>query len=246
MAIIDNLVASWELDEASGDAIDAHGANDLADNNTVGAAGGWRDFERDNDEFFVIADNTDLSFGDEALTIAAEVELESKPAGDMDVVGKGNGSNGEYFLQYSNAAAADRFVMNVFGTTGFGSQGVATANTFGSPPTGTPCFLVGWHDPTNNQLGIQVNDGTADTVSHSAGILDSGGEFYLSDSSGVFGNMWDGRIRRVRIWRRVLTAEEKTWLYNAGSGRSYSDIVAGMPSASMTDGKVIIAPVGFA
>ncbi len=83
MALTDNLIAALELDEASGNAIDSHGANDFSDNNTVGAGTGLvhanaRDFEAANDEYFSLADNTDLSLSDIDCTVEAWVNLESK------------------------------------------------------------------------------------------------------------------------------------------------------------------------
>ena len=36
----------------------------------------------------------------------------------------------------------------------------------------------------------------------------------------------DGRLDQVGVWKRVLTADERTWLYNSGNGRSYTEIVA--------------------
>ena len=96
MALTDNLISVWEMDEASGDAIDAHGSNDLTDTNTVAAAAGKingaRDFETGNSECFLLADNTDLSMGDIDFSITAWVQLESKTA-DRSIVGKYTESN---------------------------------------------------------------------------------------------------------------------------------------------------------
>ena len=39
-------------------------------------------------------------------------------------------------------------------------------------------------------------------------------------------NTMDGLIDEVAFWSRVLTATERAWLYNAGSGRSYAAIAA--------------------
>lgn len=42
MALTDNLISWWSLDEASGTRYDSHGTNHLTDNNTVSSeAGGW-------------------------------------------------------------------------------------------------------------------------------------------------------------------------------------------------------------
>ena len=68
MALTDNLISAWELSEASGNAIDSHGSNDLTDNGSVGTGTGLvygtaRHFDGSDDGFNII-DNTDLSVGD--------------------------------------------------------------------------------------------------------------------------------------------------------------------------------------
>lgn len=245
MAIIDSLVACYELNEASGNALDAHDDNDLTDTNNVGSTGTARDFERDSSQYFTLADNTDLSFGDEALTIVAFAQLESKPgASDLSIIQKTSGGSGEYFLQYRNSDSVDRFAFVVYGATGFGSEGKVLAETIGSPALDTPYFVVCWHDPTNNVVGIQVNDGTANTTAHSAGIFDGNGAFQLSGVE--FGNYFDGLLWKVAIWRRVLTTEEKTWLYNSGTGRSYAEIVAGMEAPGFAINLNNLRPNAFA
>lgn len=48
MAIIDNLVSYWKLDEASGNALDAHGSNTLIETSgAIAAAGGKINGARD-------------------------------------------------------------------------------------------------------------------------------------------------------------------------------------------------------
>lgn len=247
MAIIDNLLAYWELNEASGNAIDAHSTHDLTDVNTVtsgtGKVGNARDFESGASEHFLLASNADVQMGDEDFTIAGWVNAESAPSSaDMSVIQKTNGSDGEYFLQWRNAAGTDRFRFVVYGASGFGSEGVVTATTFGTPSIATWYFLVAWHDSVNNQLGIQVNDGTADTASHAAGVFTGTADFQMSGVT--FSNFWDGLLDEIGIWGRILTAQEKTWLYNGGNGRSYSDIVAGMTAGSRRPRTRLLLGVG--
>jgi hypothetical protein len=221
MALTDSLISYWSLDEASGDALDAHGSNDLTDNNTVGTAAGKvagaRDFERGSSQHFSLADNADLSTGDIDFTIAAWVQLESKPGGNMSVVQKTTNLSGEYF--FFHEASSDRFKLEVYGAGGFGSVGAVTANNLGAPSLATWYFVVAWHDSANNEVGISVNAGTPDTAAHSAGVLDGAGAFELSGFT--FGTFWDGLIDEVGFWKRVLTADERTELYNGGDGLAY-------------------------
>ena len=242
MSLSDNLVAYWSLDEASGNAIDAHASNDLTDNNTVGTASGvvsgCRDFEESSSEYFSIADNTDLSTGDIDFTFAFWLQLESKATSKCPIV-KADAVNAEYYLQYHSGS--DRLQFLVYGATGFGSGGSAVANTLGSPSTSTWYFVVCWHDSVNNQVGIAVNGGTADTASHSAGVLDGTSAFHIGSYPG-FSQHWDGLIDEVGFWKRVLTADERTELYNSGSGRDYAYIAGG--AAPATSGNLLLLGVG--
>jgi hypothetical protein len=242
MAIIDNLVTSWEMDEASGDAIDSHGTHDLTDTNTVSASGGWRDFEFDNAEYFEGADHADLRMGDFDFTIEAWVNLESKAgAGTLNaIVQKGD----DYLLFYdADVLVTDRFAARIYDGSTFTT---VAANNLGSPSTSVPYQLVMQYDATANEVSIKVNDGTANTASHANGAQAGTTTFRLGiAASNAF--PFDGLMRRVRMWKRKLASDELTWLYNSGTGRFYAELVTGMEGGvSTTDGKIIIAPVGFA
>lgn len=97
----------------------------------------------------------------------------------------------------------------------------------GTPTTGTWYFIVGWHDPNANTLNIQVNNGTPTTRSHSYGIYDgslsSTRQIKIGALVGYYQYM-DGLMDEVSVWKRVLTADERTWLYNNGNGRTYEDL----------------------
>ena len=78
-----NLEAWWKLDEESGTRDDAHGSNDLSDNNTVGFTAGKysnaASFILANSEYLSIGDNNSLSTGDIDFTLGCWVEIASKP-----------------------------------------------------------------------------------------------------------------------------------------------------------------------
>ena len=219
MAVIDQLVAYWPLDEASGNAIDAHGNNDLADTNTVGSAtgkvSGARDFEESANEYFTIDDNTDLSTGDIDFTFQAWVNLESK-TDHREICGKWANPSFEYNLRYVQSSDRFQFVVGAGGDS-------VLANTLGSPSAATWYHIIAWYDATANQIGIAINDGAADTASFSGGAPDGTSPFWLGNA---FNRPFDGLIDEVGFWKKVLTSTERTWLYNSGNGRSYADIVA--------------------
>lgn len=215
MALIDDLVAYWSLDEASGDALDAHGSNDLTDNNTVGAAtglvSGARDFERDNSESFSISDNADLSFGDEDFEFAGWIYIESFASFHM-LWTKGIPEysiyihGGEQKLHWDVQSLVEVIHPTVLST-------------------GAWYFVTTFHDATSNLLGITINGGAATTVSYSSGGVDGSGTFELGGRSG--NQFFDGLMDEVGCWRRLLTSDERTELYNSGDGRDYAYISGG-------------------
>lgn len=223
MALSDNLIFYLSLDEASGNAIDAHAANDFTDNNTVGSAtgkvGNGRDFEKDNQEYFTIADNSEVATGDIDFTIQAWIKHESASAGGILGTWDGGGGTGREYLLYTTGGTA------YFLVSSNGSSQSAFINT-GSFSTGTWYLLHAWHDAAGNQIGLSVNAGTPTTSSYSSGVYNSGSTLDIGRSGGG-PEYFDGVIDEVAFWKRVLTSDERTELYNSGSGRDYSYITGG-------------------
>lgn len=222
---VPSAVAAWTLDEASGTRADSVGSNDLADNNTVGSASGKfgnaGDFEASASEYLSIADNTDLSMGDVDFTIRAWAQLESDNHGC--VVGKiGGGGNRAYQIQYI-AGVGFRFAVTSDGAT----YNIVTASNFGLASTGVWYLIHVWHDSTANEIGISINAGTANTLSHSGGVFDGNADFRIG--SQVEDSLhWDGLIDDVVILKGyVLDATERTEDYNSGTGVAFADWAGG-------------------
>lgn len=223
MALTDNLVAFWELNEASGNAIDSLGSNDLTDNNTVGASGIARDFEDTNSEFFSHVSNATLQMGDIDFTILAWVRPETA-TGTHQIVAKDDdaGSARDYTLDISGGDF--RFYING------GGSGIAQLGTVSAA---TDYMVVGQHDATGDTVGISVN-ASAFTTTGTGGISPnvSAAEFRVGAREYAgFENYWDGLIWRVGLWKRKLSGAEVTSLYNGGSGLSYAAMGGGSSSA---------------
>ncbi len=72
-----------------------------------------------------------------------------------------------------------------------------------------------------------MNNAAAVSVSHSTGSWDDPGDFTVGVfAPGVDERLWDGLISLMGFWKRTLTADEKTWLYNGGIGRTYAEVLA--------------------
>jgi hypothetical protein len=250
VSLLTNLISYWKLDEASGNALDAHGSNDLTDNNTVGTAtgkiNGARDFIRANSEYFNHADNADFSFGDEDFTFAGWVQFNTNGIYQFLFAKDNQAGSGEYSLyRYSD----DKLYFYVKGT------GDITHGTTSSVSGGAWHYIVVWHDSAANQVAIQVDNATAETASYSGGCHDGTFQFCFGADS-TPNNMLGAYLDEWGMWGRVLTADERTSLYNSGNGLAYSEfgggsgvtvnasvvsVTASLPSRTVTGG-ALVAP----
>jgi hypothetical protein len=222
MAITDNLISFWELDDANDDVVAS--ANDLTNNNVVtfvtGKVGNAANFVRASSQSLSDADTASLSTGDIDFTICAWARFTSHVGLDIGLVGRWDASSQqEYFLGLPNGNPPTFYVS----TTGGDAVSIGSAATV---TTATWYFIVVWHDSVGNTINIQVDNGTADGVSHSGGVYDSTAAFRLGTNGG---SSWflDGDLDQVGFWKRVLTSDERTYLYNSGAGRSYADLTSG-------------------
>src|SRR6185437_5439414 len=116
MALGDNWISFWELEEASGTRIDAVTAsgNDLTDNNTVtqgtGIVGNCGQFTKVNSESLSRASNASLQFTG-SWSITAWFLKDSEPA-TMIVVAKNNGAGAREMELGLSLAAGNTLSVN--------------------------------------------------------------------------------------------------------------------------------------
>jgi hypothetical protein len=215
-----SMVAHWKMNEASGSRVDSFGANTLTDNNTVvagtGKLGDGADFESSSSEFLSIADNAELSLaGDTEFTIACWVKPET--VATSAILSKRTGSTStatEYSLFTIVTTGVIRFDVGN-GSAGTSLSSVETASI------GTWMFIVAWHDTTANKLFLQINNGTPNEVAHTLGTQNTSSELHVGKTPNSSSNFYDGVVDSVSIWKRILTAGERTALYNSGNGLDY-------------------------
>jgi hypothetical protein len=97
---------------------------------------------------------------------------------------------------------------------------------------------VAWHDSVGNTINIQVNNGTADSAAHNLGVFYGTAPFAIGARDAAAADYWDGLIDEVGFWKRVLTADERTTLYNGGNGLAYPFTVGGASSTRLIGGKL--------
>lgn len=235
-------IALWWLNEASGNAIDAEGGNDLTETSgTIDSAVGLygkncRDFEAGDTEHFAIASNSDVQTGDVDWTILMRVQLESKSTFRFMLAKDGNTSvagNREYAILYD--VSSDRFLASCFVATD--SIRTATANNLGSPSLATWYFIAGWHDAAGDTINIAVNDGTPDSTA-TGGALQaaSSAEFRIGSRVGTANLPHDGLIDTACLFKRVLTSGERTDAY---AGPEPINSVAPAVSGTETEGETL-------
>ena len=235
MALRDNLVSWWELNETSGTRYDAHGTNHLTDNNTVlygtGKQGNCADFEDTNSEYLSItnAAQTGLSpTGD--FSVSAWFKAESQPASGYEfaIVSKtAGGAGGSYMFTYLNSSGTYKLYAALYDSSAPGTN----VNYFSAAQTlsnGTWYHLAFVVTAASGKVEFFVNGSSIGSVTDASmnDINTCTAPFNIGafNSSNRF---MDGILDEVGFWSRALTSTEVTSLYNSGNGLSYADTAGG-------------------
>jgi hypothetical protein len=233
VAYTDDLIAYWSFEEANGTAFAAHGSNDLTEasgtiNGGTGKVGTGRDFEADNSRSLTHANNSDFQTGDIAFTFAFWIKTETNAAAvARAIIAKRGGSNEEYFIGQDPTAQKVQFTVS--GAPGYASRTILNSTTALS--TGTWHFVVCWHDPVADTINIRVDNGTPDSTAHSAGVYIGTDAVFLGNA--IFAHHLDAVLDELGFWKRVLSSDEQTDLFNADSGRDYAYISGADPLSRM-------------
>lgn len=214
------------MNEASGDALDAHGGIDFTDNGSVGSGtgivSGARDFESAVSQWFSHADSASLSTGDIDFSFEVWVNFESV-VGTNTFIRKWDGSGTEYIFWFDGGNfVSNRLLLAV--RSGGGTITYVAETTYGVPSTGVWIQVCAGHSATADEIWITANAGTPLTAAHSSGVSDTGGAVAIGQD-GAGHETLDGLLDNVRFWKRDIRSDV-SWLYNSGNGRSYADIVA--------------------
>lgn len=212
-SLLTNLISYWTLDESSGTRNDSHSTIHLTDAGSLGSTTGIIGSAAN----FGISDrlshtsNTSLQTGDIDFTFA--IWLYRTVTGQYYSYLKkySTGSNYEFWFLHDSVTAQYQWAVN--------GAGIVNASNFGTAPTGSWNLVIMWHDSVNNEVGIQVNNGTPNTTSYSGGVTVGSGDFRLGDSADLFAN--PGRYDEFAFWKCVLTSTQRGNLWNSGAGVTY-------------------------
>jgi hypothetical protein len=229
-SLLTDLVAWWDMEEEAGvSRVDAHGANDLAENGgPIATATGKRglgvDLERGSSQFLSIADNAAMSTGDIDFTFAVWIKLETVPSaagGVYTVAGKQESAVvAEWQLLIGNANDQLRFVV-------YDAGGAAVGDTLAVGQVlqaGIWYFVQCWHDAANNVVGLQINAGEKFAVATTGAPTDTASAFRIGGRYAVSERFFDGVVESPLFRKALLTDFQVTRLYRDGMGMRYSMI----------------------
>ena len=243
MALTDSLSSYWALDEASGDALDSHGSNDMTEgSDLIGTGTGKvyataRDFETaTTTHYFTIASNSTIQTGGGNITVSGWFNLESYTVSTYRCIcGKQASGQTEWYMYHDGSTNRLTFAVSNNGT----AETYRVASTLGAISTSTWYFFAAWHDADNDTLGIRCGTGStlgaADvTTSYTSGIHSGTAAFEIGLISGLNADNnaeWDGLLQSICFWKgRVLSSDEIVELFNGGDGLQYSSF---SPAAAM-------------
>jgi len=226
--LLANLIGYWPGDEANGNLIDAHSNSlDLTDFNTVTSNPGLvyplaRQYTRVTAEYHRRLSEALLQTGEIDFTFATWVYLDTKPAQSY-ILTKAGGGSWEYAIDYW--ATPDRF--RFWGYVAPANNPNVLGNTLGSPSTGTWYLIIAWNDQNAATMNIQINNGGVDSAAKGGNtVVTTVQPFYIGGGPGL--PVVDGRIGPTMFWKSaaggggVLTAAQRTTLWNSGNGLAYS------------------------
>lgn len=227
--LITALTASWELQEAANtnatDSKNGHTGTQTGGNIGTGLGpadvNAARDFNAGLSQYFSAADHANLDTGDIDFCVESWVRLDSVTGSRGFVVKEGAAGNRDYGLVFNGASERFNFRVSNDGT----AQVVIPANVLGLPVINTWYHLIGCHDSVGNQLTLYVNDVTQTAVAHTTGVFIGTSAVHLGAINAA--NFFDGRKAYSRLYKNlIISAADRTWLYNAGTGRTYAEIQA--------------------
>lgn len=224
--LTDGLVAYWALDEASGTRSDAHtGGHDLTDFNTVGQGTGntyanCASMVRASTEYLAYGDEASNSFGDEDFTVCIWVNMDDTAGGAFIAKLNTVGNQQSFTLQLNSGTTKFNFYVSPYGSN-------TSADNLDHPAVvsaGTWYFLVAQHAADDDEIRISVNGSGWTSKSYSLGVYDGTASLRIGNHYyGGEANM-DGLAGPAFMYRRAITSDEVTALYNSGSGLKYNEL----------------------
>lgn len=221
-SLLTGLVSWWTLNETSGARADSLGGNTLSVTGTVSAVAAKQSNGSDvtgTINFLATAgDPANMQFLTGDFTLAAWVKRGAGVA-DLGIISKyGPGGAQQSYCLICEGNAFKFFVQNAaMAPTSVASGAFADTNWH---------FVVGWRDTAANLIWVQVDNGAptsaamtgSDTLTDSSRVV----SLHTLYTDGTYNGT--STLDEACVWSRMLTAGERTTLYNAGNGTTYANL----------------------
>jgi hypothetical protein len=233
MALIDNLISYWKLDESSGNAADSHGSNNLTNTNTVTYSAA----KINNGANFVDTSSQKLTITDASQTglditgaLTISFWFKRPTTGKYTDINKWSQAGGEHQCSYQVDLYSDNTLYFQVSSSGYVDAGRAywaSNSTF--TETSNWHFLVCTYVPSTSMIVYLDGDVWEGTVNGTipASIFNSSTDFKIGFLP-LGTDLYDtSSFDEVGIWNRALSSTEVTELYNGGDGLAYPFEAAG-------------------
>jgi hypothetical protein len=176
------------------------------------------------------ADNASLKTGNISFTWAGWINMTSVSGAEAMAAKWDGNRTGDYALYYSSANNAMEFLV---------MDGVHVANgvlatNFGALSANTWYFITAWFDSGTGLCNISVNNGPVNSTNPGYTPAASTQECDIGATTTGSANFFNGIMRCLGFWKRVLTSAEITQLYNSGIPLLYTQLPAAMQAESAT------------
>ena len=206
------LVSYWNLDEVSGTRADSFGTNTLTDNNTVTSVTNAVPPPKNIAAQFLLTNSERLNHNSVSFgswnTTGISYSLWYKVTGDQF-----------YLFSRDDNVVREGVLGRSSGAATWTLFGIATLAGNADSGDGNWTHVILTFDPADGKMRVYTN-GDSGTTSV-AGTPTAGSTSVEIGGRVISGQYVTGNIDEVGVWRRVLTSQERTDLYNSGAGLYY-------------------------
>lgn len=223
MALTDNLVSYYKLDESSGNAADSVGSNTLTNNGgatySAGKINNGVSLASASSQYLQNATPTGLPTGSSAFSVSLWLKKTTNPGAGV--------KHGQVY--FGTNATRQLCYVEMDGNIGSGNQVTFATfaddiNSVATLTTGTWYHIVATYDGSvTTKLYVDGSLDTTRTLATALNIvINAGGLIVGADYlAGAVGGYDNGMIDEVGIWSRALSSTEVSELYNGGAGLQY-------------------------
>jgi hypothetical protein len=216
-------VAFYRMNGASGAGeTDTVGGLTLSSNNTVGSGtgiiGNGRTFNGTN-QFLNGANNSIYQITAD-WTVALWVKTNAILTG-MPIIGKTGNTNFppnniEWYIIERSADSCAQFSVSTDGST------VHSVTSVTALTTSAYALIIAWYNSAEGKTYISVNNDAPSSTTLGASPHTDTSDIWIGKYHLNFDFFWNGSIDAIAFFNVVLSATERTLLYNSGLGREYA------------------------